>query len=126
MTDRRAGVVDMRRLARRIGTVLAVMALGLVLAHEANAFAPHHEDGDHHCCLCDAAIGLAPAAAPLVRPELVVALPAPADQLLAAPVLLHADASRAPPISCPPTHNILTCSRRCPEGPSWRGFIYPP
>lgn len=87
----------MSGFARRIGSVLAIFALGLVLAHEAQVFAPHHDESEHHCCLCDAAVGIAPIAAPIVRPDLVVAAPEPCDLLLDAPVLLHADASRAPP-----------------------------
>jgi len=87
----------MSAIFRRIGTILAIFALTLVLAHEAQAFAPHHDDGDHHCCLCDAAVGIAPAAAPLVRPELVIAMPVPCDHLMVAAILLHADSSRAPP-----------------------------
>jgi hypothetical protein len=86
-------------LKRSLVTALALVALGAVLAHEGHMFAPHHDEHEHHCCLCDAAVGIAPVAAPLVRPDLVIAAAAPCDRLLEAPVLLHADASRAPPTS---------------------------
>jgi len=87
----------MTPVVRRIGTGLAILALTLVLAHEAQAFAPHHDESDHHCCLCDAAMGITPVAAPLVRPEPVMAMPVPCDRMMVAAILLHADASRAPP-----------------------------
>jgi hypothetical protein len=81
----------------RLRALMALAALGFVVAHEGHLVAPHHADGEDHCCLCDAATGITPTAVPILCPDLAMAPTVIAETRPVAALRLHADASRAPP-----------------------------